>query len=97
MRCISLTWCGMRRRRRGSCRDSPPGGSAVYPYAVSVWARMRLGGREPKLVAKGGAMYWHDGWDWVWMTFMMGFWVVVLGAVVYAAVRLAQRDKSRRS
>lgn len=25
------------------------------------------------------------------MTFMMGFWVVLLGAVVYIAVRLAQR------
>ena len=36
-------------------------------------------------------MYWHDGWDWFWMTFVMGFWLVVLGAVVYVAVRLAQR------
>jgi choline-glycine betaine transporter len=32
-----------------------------------------------------------DGWDWVWMSFMMVFWLVVLGAVVYAAVRLGQR------
>ena len=34
---------------------------------------------------------WADGWGWVWMSFMMVFWVVVLGAVVYAAVRLAHR------
>lgn len=32
-----------------------------------------------------------DGWNWIWMTFMTGFWVVLLGAVVYIAVRLAQR------
>ena len=32
-----------------------------------------------------------DGWDWLWMTFMMGFWIVLIGGVVYAAVRLAQR------
>jgi hypothetical protein len=31
------------------------------------------------------------GWDWVWMTFMMGFWLIVFGAVVYVAVRLGQR------
>jgi len=37
-------------------------------------------------------VYGHDGWDWFWMPFMMGFWVVVLGVVVYVAVRLAQRD-----
>ena len=34
---------------------------------------------------------WMDGWDWLWMTLMVGFWLVVLGAVVYLAVRLAQR------
>jgi hypothetical protein len=33
---------------------------------------------------------WHDmsGWDWFWMTFSMTFWIVVLGLVVYVAVRL---------
>ena len=36
-------------------------------------------------------MHWMDGWDWVWMTFMMGFWAILFGAVVYIAVRLAQR------
>jgi len=45
---------------------------------------------------KGDAMHgWMDGWDWVWMTFMMGFWVVLLGAVVYIAVRLAQRPPTK--
>ena len=34
-----------------------------------------------------------DGWDWLWMSLVMTLWVVVVGAVVYAAVRLAQRDR----
>ncbi len=38
---------------------------------------------------------WINGWDWVWMTFMMGFWVVLLGAAVYIAVRLAQRPPTK--
>jgi hypothetical protein len=29
------------------------------------------------------------------MTFMMAFWLVILGAVVYAAVRLAQRPSHK--
>ena len=37
-----------------------------------------------------------DDWDWFWMTFMMIFWVAVLGAVVYIAVRLGQRPDDRR-
>jgi heme/copper-type cytochrome/quinol oxidase subunit 2 len=37
-------------------------------------------------------MYWNDGWAWFWMLPMMLVWVLVLGAVVYAAVRLANRD-----
>jgi hypothetical protein len=36
-------------------------------------------------------MHWMDSWDWVWMSFMMVFWIVVLGAVIYLVVRLAQR------
>jgi hypothetical protein len=32
---------------------------------------------------------YYDGWDWFWMVPMMLLWIVVLGAVVYAAVRLA--------
>jgi heme/copper-type cytochrome/quinol oxidase subunit 2 len=37
----------------------------------------------------------HDvnGVDWVWMTLAMGAWIVVIGAVVYAAVKLATRDR----
>lgn len=41
-------------------------------------------------------MHWMDGWDWVWMSFMMVFWLVVLGAVIYAAVRLANRPPHGR-
>lgn len=38
---------------------------------------------------------WMDGTDWIWMTLMMSFWVVLLGAVVYVAVRLAQRPPTK--
>ena len=41
-------------------------------------------------------MHWMNGWDWVWMTFMMVFWVVLLGAVIFAAVSLAQRPPRER-
>ena len=37
-----------------------------------------------------------DGWDWLWMSFMMGFWFVALGAVVYVAARLSQRTPRGR-
>lgn len=37
-----------------------------------------------------------DGWDWLWMTAMMTVWIVLIGAAVYAAVRLAQRDPRDR-
>jgi hypothetical protein len=36
-----------------------------------------------------------DGWDWLWMTLMMGFWLVLLAAVIFIAVRLAQRPSSK--
>jgi flagellar biogenesis protein FliO len=32
-----------------------------------------------------------DGLDWLWMSLMMAFWIALIGAVVYVAVRLAQR------
>jgi hypothetical protein len=35
-----------------------------------------------------------DGFDWFWMSFMMVFWIVALGAVVFIAVRLGQRPPS---
>lgn len=35
--------------------------------------------------------HWMHGWSWFWMSFMMVFWVVVLGAVVYGAAKLANR------
>ena len=37
-------------------------------------------------------MYWHDGWAWFWMIPMILFWIAALGAVVYVAVGLADRD-----
>ena len=32
-----------------------------------------------------------DAADWLWMTPMMLLWVVLIGAVVYIAIRLATR------
>ena len=40
---------------------------------------------------------WMNGGDWFWMSFMMVWLVVVLGAVVYVAVRLANRGPEDRS
>ena len=34
----------------------------------------------------------QNGWAWFWMVPMMLLWVLVLGAIVYAAVRVANRD-----
>lgn len=36
-----------------------------------------------------------DGWNWFWMSFVGIFWLVLLGAVVYVAVRLGQRHDRR--
>ncbi len=41
--------------------------------------------------------YYLDGWDWFWMTFMMGFWVVLLGVAVYIAVKLAADGRGEKS
>jgi flagellar biogenesis protein FliO len=41
------------------------------------------------------AMHNMAGWDWIWMTFVMGFWIALIGAVVYIAVRLAQRPPTK--
>jgi hypothetical protein len=40
-------------------------------------------------------MYWMNGSDWFWMSFMMVFWIVVLGVVVYVAVRTATQSRDR--
>ena len=40
---------------------------------------------------------WISGWGWLWMTFMMVFWIAVLGGVIYAAVRLGQRSPHERN
>ncbi|HEU4448519.1 MAG TPA: hypothetical protein VFR63_00890 [Gaiellaceae bacterium] len=53
----------------------------------------RCGTIEPPNERRLGMYGDHmDGWDWVWGTLMMGFWVVLLAVIVYVAVRLAQRD-----
>jgi hypothetical protein len=42
-------------------------------------------------------MHWMDGWDWFWMSSMMVFWLVVPGAAVYVAVKLATRPPNEGS
>lgn len=34
---------------------------------------------------------WMDGSDWVWMSVSMGLGIVILGVVIYIAVKLAGR------
>ena len=42
-------------------------------------------------------MYEHTGdLGWVWMTVSMMFWLVLLGAAVYIAVKLANDDTNHR-
>lgn len=36
--------------------------------------------------------HWMSGSGWFWMSFMMVFWIVVIAAAVYAAVKLANRQ-----
>jgi heme/copper-type cytochrome/quinol oxidase subunit 2 len=45
-------------------------------------------------VLQEASMYHYiDGWDWLWMTLMMGLWVVILAAVVYLVVKLSRSDR----
>jgi heme/copper-type cytochrome/quinol oxidase subunit 2 len=42
-------------------------------------------------------MYGHmTDWGWLWMSSMTAFWIVLVGAVVYIAVKLANRDTDHR-
>ena len=48
--------------------------------------------------------YTFDVWDWLMMSFAMAAWIVMVGFVVYLAVRSAERrpvparsDRARRS
>jgi hypothetical protein len=43
---------------------------------------------------KGGVAV--DGLDWLWMSFGMAFWVLLIGVVVYFAARLALRRPGER-
>ena len=38
--------------------------------------------------------HYVDGWNWLWMTLMMGFWIVILVLVVYLVVKLTQGNHS---
>lgn len=33
--------------------------------------------------------HWVDGWDWFWVALMMGFWLVILGVVIFITAWLA--------
>lgn len=43
--------------------------------------------------------HWMNGSSWFWMSFVMILWIVLLGTVVYVAVRLAnnRHREHRRS
>ena len=60
--------------------------------AGGAWPRMEPSTRasERRLKMYGDHM---DGLDWLWAT----FWVVLPGAVIYIAVRLAQGDRHGKS
>jgi hypothetical protein len=34
-----------------------------------------------------------SGWGWFWMTLVPVFWIIVIGAVVYVAVRLGHQHE----
>jgi len=34
-----------------------------------------------------------DGWDWLWMSLVPAVWIVLIGVVVYVAVRLANQSR----
>jgi hypothetical protein len=38
-----------------------------------------------------------NGWDWLWMAPMMLLWILVLGVVVYIAVKLASKPPRREA
>jgi hypothetical protein len=38
---------------------------------------------------------YNDGTDWFWMVPMMLLWIVVLGGVIYGAVRLAMQHSQK--
>ncbi|MEU9776911.1 MULTISPECIES: SHOCT domain-containing protein [unclassified Streptomyces] len=40
-------------------------------------------------------MYWHEDGAWAWMTFMPLLWILLIGLVVWAVVRLTQHSSSR--
>ena len=37
---------------------------------------------------------WMNGGNWIWMSLMMVFWLVALGAIIYGAVRIASRPSN---
>jgi flagellar biogenesis protein FliO len=39
--------------------------------------------------------HWMDASGWFLMSLMMIFWIILLGAVVYVAVRLANGNRHR--
>jgi ABC-type phosphate/phosphonate transport system permease subunit len=39
-------------------------------------------------------VYWMTGWGGFWMTFVMAFWIVLWGGIVYVALKMANRPPS---
>jgi len=38
---------------------------------------------------------WGSSWDWLWMSLVMFGWLVVLGGIVYVAVRFALQNQQK--
>jgi hypothetical protein len=71
-------------------------GSVIYPERVSgapPIARCSTRASISVSVEEVAMYHYVDGWDWIWMTLMMGFWVVILALVVYLVVKLTQGDR----
>jgi len=41
-------------------------------------------------------MYWHDGFDWFWMSLMMMVSVVLISVAAYVAIRLSRGPAALR-
>jgi heme/copper-type cytochrome/quinol oxidase subunit 2 len=37
-----------------------------------------------------------NGWNWIWMSLMIVTWAIVIGVLVYVAVRLATHPPDRK-
>jgi hypothetical protein len=54
----------------------------------------------PRRLVEEVPMYhheYHESWDWLWMSLVMGLWIVVLAVVAFLGVRAAIRELAERT